>query len=247
MLSMHSNANCVVPIGTFEMTYVNHYDKDDIFFIKGVRLEANYQKMQIKVLEDLKGNMPEKDTIMIWGDAPPCISACRVDGFWECNDTLCLIIRKTSLLEREFCPDEWEWGDYFEKWDDYYEVLQSTYSIVCFSEGYITGYIYSVYEKTTVLFADFLDGISGMADVSVNQNVYVYPNPACSQLFINSQNGYYPVKAQIYNSAGIPVTDVTSPTKPIIELDVSNLTSGFYILYLTDVNGKRLTLNFMKQ
>jgi len=193
--------------------------------------------MQIKVLEDLKGNMPEKDTIIIW--EPLCLLAGRVDGFERAeNDTLCLFIYKGDPIgyNREDCEEPGE----------YYGVFACTYSIVCFSEDYITGYIYS-YEISTILFADFLDGISDIANIGFNQNTRIYPNPVNSHLFIDSQNGYYPVKAQIYNSIGMLVTNIISLNKPVLELDVSSLNSGFYIIQLTDNNNRSLTLNFMKQ
>jgi len=41
MFSAHSNADCGgTVVGTFKTTYINHYDKDGAFFIKGVVLKG---------------------------------------------------------------------------------------------------------------------------------------------------------------------------------------------------------------
>jgi hypothetical protein len=75
-----------------------------------------------------------------------------------------------------------------------------------------------------------------------NNSVVVYPNPAENWLYFNSNTALS--KAAIYNTVGSPIKEVGNVKDGI---DVSDLKSGVYMIWLTDVNGVTITSKFIKK
>ncbi|MCD7972292.1 MAG: hypothetical protein LUG18_06445 [Candidatus Azobacteroides sp.] len=115
-------------------------DQEEFFLIKGIKENAEGHGMQVKVLENIKGAIPD-ETITVWLDNGV---TCRI-GYaeaYEDGETLYLLLRKTDLSgnspESEEAP---------EKEEDYMPV-NCSYAIARFSEGYITGRLQSGEEET---------------------------------------------------------------------------------------------------
>jgi len=119
---------------SFKQTYLEHFQNDDFFLIKGVALDVNKHGREIKVIEDLKGNFTGKSSIFVWGTTGS--SSCgnnpdaRMDYItqYQKNDTLIMFVEKVQSnkkIERS--------GDY--------TTLNCFASVLKLSNGYVTGYI----------------------------------------------------------------------------------------------------------
>jgi len=120
----------------FKETYLRNFQKDDVFFIKGIALDASGHGRSIRVIKDLKGNFNGESTIFVWGNGfsnnPATICAYgRQDNIirYNKNDTLLIFIERTPCRDFEPAKD--------------YATLVGTRSIVRFSNGYVTGEINS--------------------------------------------------------------------------------------------------------
>jgi hypothetical protein len=69
----------------------------------------------------------------------------------------------------------------------------------------------------------------GIPQINANNTISIYPNPATDQLFIKTEN-IQPQTTTIYDVNGCIIK--TMPFKP--EIDVDNLSSGIYIIELTN-------------
>ena len=120
----------------FKETYLRNFQKDDIFFIKGVALDISGHGRNIRVIKDLKGNFRGRSTIFVWGNGfsnnPASICAYgRQDNItrYRENDTLLMFVERTPC--RDFEPA----GDY--------ATLVGKRSVVRLSNGYVIGEINS--------------------------------------------------------------------------------------------------------
>ena len=124
---------------TFKQTYLKYFQDDEVFLIKGVALNVDKHGREIKVIEDLKGNLEGKSSIFVWGMSST--SFCdnkgrqdlRLDDLtqYQENDTLVMFI--TNKVSENF---NWD----IERSNDY-KTLGACFSILKFSNGYVTGTI----------------------------------------------------------------------------------------------------------
>jgi hypothetical protein len=124
---------------TFTQTYLKYLQDDDVFFIKGVASDVNNHGREIKIIEDLKGNLVGKSSIFVWGQSST--SFCdnkrrqdlRLDDLtqYQKNDTLIMFIH--NKVTENF---NWE----IERSTDY-KTLGACASVLKLSNGYVTGYV----------------------------------------------------------------------------------------------------------
>ncbi|MFA6056971.1 MAG: T9SS type A sorting domain-containing protein [Taibaiella sp.] len=84
---------------------------------------------------------------------------------------------------------------------------------------------------------------TGISTISVGDSrVYLSPNPASNNLQVFADQSLHASHINIYDITGkhISLTKV-QPAKEIVDVDISNLASGLYMLRLTDDNGKMIT------
>lgn len=67
-------------------------------------------------------------------------------------------------------------------------------------------------------------------DISIHEDLTVYPNPACTELFISNNSGAKITDVKIYNQVGHRVMYQEKVSQP---LDVSALRSGIYVIEVT--------------
>ena len=122
---------------SFTENYLESFQNDEIFIIKGVVLDALFYGRNIKVIEDLKGNFADKSSIFVYGnnsdfDKYPIVVNERSDNFdrYHKGDTLIIIMEKVRRI----------YEGYIETCCDYATLVCAS-SIVNLSNDYITGYI----------------------------------------------------------------------------------------------------------
>jgi hypothetical protein len=132
MLSVYSYADCWER--SFKENYLNNFQKNEVFFIKGIALDVFEYGRTIKVVEDLKGNFTGESSIFIWGAGNPSgggcmtVERCDVITQYQKNDTLIILV---SPVTTENC---------FETFGDY-TTITCAYSILRLSNGFVSGYI----------------------------------------------------------------------------------------------------------
>ena len=125
---------------TFKDTYLKYFPNNEFFFIKGIALDVNKHGREIKIVEDLKGNLMGVSSIFVWGGSNTsfCGKKEQVDGRmdritqYNCNDTLIMFIQKAT---KRFSRDAERLSDY--------ATLQCYPSVLKLSNGYVNGYINS--------------------------------------------------------------------------------------------------------
>jgi hypothetical protein len=134
MLSMCLYADCREI--SFKENYLKYFQKDEVFFIKGIALDVFEYGRTIKVIEDLKGNFTGESSIFVWGAGNPpggkgCMSIERCDVItqYQKNDTLIMLVGPVAIKN---C---------FETFGDY-TTIPCAYSILKFSNGFVSGYIH---------------------------------------------------------------------------------------------------------
>ena len=140
ILSMYSNANCGW-VATFKENYLYYFQKDDIFFIKGVALDVFEYGRTIEVIEDLKGNFTGESSIFVWGGGnSPKDSGCiptneRMDHIelYQENDTLIMLVKSVTFECLEAISD--------------YTTITCGYSVLKLSNGFVTGEILPLEER----------------------------------------------------------------------------------------------------
>jgi hypothetical protein len=93
---------------------------------------------------------------------------------------------------------------------------------------------------------------TGMNDSQSDEQIefYIYPNPTTEEVTINySSNGSHPVRSEIFNNTGARlIYSFEEPSHPgmnTVNLNLSNLSSGIYIIRLQDghrSNAKKLVI-----
>ncbi|MGB0850391.1 MAG: T9SS type A sorting domain-containing protein [Bacteroidia bacterium] len=84
---------------------------------------------------------------------------------------------------------------------------------------------------------------TSVSTVNSNGSVKVYPNPASKILTISTKDGY---NGAIFDISGQKVMEVSAIAGQTI-IDVSDLTSGVYLLRLTDDSGVPVIVRWVKQ
>jgi hypothetical protein len=221
--------------------YAKH--STNVFFIKGVKLKTIYHGIQLKILEDFKQNL-QKDTIMVWCSDG---NSFRVENsaWYNDNDTLYMLITKTDL-EGNDPGDLNEIPDDLEKPNDYMPI-HCAYSILKYSNGFITGKISSIQQDTIISVLDFFNQLStGFNLPNSEWNIKLFPNPVCSELYISMNNNVgLPVTTKIYNNNGQLIQSSRAGTIEYV-VNTSYLTKGEYFIKIIDKSNKCLISKFVK-
>jgi len=125
---------------SFERTYLEHFENDDVFLVKGVAQDVYRHGRGIEIIEDLKGNFTWKPSIFVWGSTGVACATnstahlldARIDFItqYHKNDTLIMFVRNA---ERRFNRD-------IERSSDY-TVLRNYSSAVKLSNDTVRGFI----------------------------------------------------------------------------------------------------------
>ena len=228
---------------TFNSNYSSNYNSTDVFFIKGVKLKTVYHGIQIKILEDLKKNLNE-DTITVWCSDGNSFRVENSAWYYD-NDTLYMLIKKTDL-EGNDPGDLNEIPDDLEKPNDYMPI-HCAYSILKYSNGFITGKITSIQQDTTISVSDFFNQLStGFNLPNSERNIKIFPNPVSLELFITMNNNVgLPLTTEIYNNQGQLIQSSRNEAIEYV-VNTSNLSKGTYIVKIIDNNNKCLFNKFIK-
>ena len=85
-------------------------------------------------------------------------------------------------------------------------------------------------------------------DFFVENNIMYYPNPAVDRLFVANLENLSIRQVVIFNLAGQALEQVINgKDQSLLEINVSNLTSGLYVLSLVTEDGKVSSRKFMKK
>jgi len=143
------NQTCTSILGlcrdnAFKQTYLSNFLNEDIIIIKGIAFDVREHGRNIKVIEDLKGNLGEKTSIFVWGaggcDFSTCVASYgrqEIFAQYEKTDTLIMILKK---IDKVCCGIE-KPGDF--------ATLTCQHSVLNFSNGNVTGKINIFEQKST--------------------------------------------------------------------------------------------------
>ncbi len=90
---------------------------------------------------------------------------------------------------------------------------------------------------------NIINSIDNQSNNSIS-NVILFPNPVHSRIFINIKEAFNISRAVIYDIYGNVMIDALEDD--IEFLDVSNLKSGLYFLFIKDKVGRKVTRSFVK-
>jgi len=118
----------------------------EVYIIKGIVLDEFEYGLNIKLIEDLKGNFPKNiNTFRVWGSNTPFNSILnRVDDliWYDKDDTLIMLLTPTQDLSHMHMeqPDEMKqiWLEIYED----YAILPCTFSCLKLSDNYVSGNIF---------------------------------------------------------------------------------------------------------
>ena len=168
MLSMYSYADC--PAISFKENYLSNFQKNEVFFIKGVALNVFEYGRTIEVIEDIKGNFTDKSFVFVWGGGVPsggsyCPISERSDNitYYNENDTLIMLVGKTY----QRCDGG------IENPEDYV-TPSCALTVLKLSNGYVTGYI-SPWEDA-VLWEELQKELQTLYDPAAIQSVKIKNN-----------------------------------------------------------------------
>jgi hypothetical protein len=138
----NSAADC--HLASFLENFSDNFNKEDVYFIKGVASKLkHYGGLNIKLVEDLKGNFPkEVATFTAWGGynpSPGNTTLERLDNFsiYKNQDTLLMLLTPSTI---------WKYSSEPEKKGDYTSI-QCAYSVLKLSGGYVIGFIIPELER----------------------------------------------------------------------------------------------------
>ena len=96
--------------------------------------------------------------------------------------------------------------------------------------------------------ADLTGFTTSVTDLFVENNILYYPNPAREVLYIANLNDLPVRNLVIFNLSGQALQRIVNPANnSILEVNLSNLTSGMYILTLVDERGNVSSRKFVKE
>jgi len=239
MLSTHSNACCEKVI-LFKENYLDNFQKDEVFFIKGVALDVFEYGRTIKVIEDLKGNLVDESYIFVWGagrpsDGRPYLPTLRMEDMlsYNENDTLIMLLTKPYVREEGI-----------ETSDDY-ATFPCSFSVLKLSNGLVTGYIYTplnpdiLYEENIVSWKELqkeLLNSTAIQSVETNDTIYQWNGTI---FFENTENKA--IKLLFYDLSGKLAHEATTTSnsyRPPI------LTKNIFICEI-NINDKLHTIKYI--
>jgi len=119
---------------------VTEYAKcSNVYIIKGIAMNAYEYGLDIRLVEDLKGNFPKNvSTFILWGGGNPFLCNNRPDDLrmYDNQDILIMLIIPSRNLS-EMIPPEYTW---LENPEDY-TTIACTSSVLKLSDGYVIGHI----------------------------------------------------------------------------------------------------------
>jgi len=125
-------------LASFLVNYSENYKKADVYFIRGIATKLKHEGgLNIKLIEDLKGNFPKNvTTITVWGGYNPGqgkMTIERLDNFsiYKNQDMLLMLLTPSTI---------WKYNSEPEKKGDY-ATIGCAYSVLKLSNGYVTGVI----------------------------------------------------------------------------------------------------------
>ena len=208
IFSIHSKASCDEEI-SFKENYSKNFQKDKVFFIKGVALEVYEYGRTIKVVEDLKGNFYDEPFIFVWGGGFPSegsgfigIETNRSDVItWhQENDTLIMLLGRPIVFEEGIETS----GDY--------ATMECTFSVLKLSNGFVTGCIsppFTTYQCMDVTMP--WEELQMLLTTNVIQSTYVKNNvyQQNGTIFFENPEGKT-VKLLFYDLSGKLVHEITT-------------------------------------
>jgi len=139
------NMNCAV--NSFMEGVSNHSSDNNYYIIKGIVLGKSGYGLNIRLVEDLKGNFPKnRTTFIVWGDDNfkyNKFETNRLDDLTLYNNQDVLIMLLTPTRDLSHMNMGYTW---FERPNDYC-TLSCTHSVVKLSDDYVTGFILPYEEK----------------------------------------------------------------------------------------------------
>jgi hypothetical protein len=121
------------------------YGDKEIFFIMGEVQEVVGYSNQINILEDLKGNYKDKFSVTVWGeDLDNILESNLLDNLscYNAGDTLVMLMTPRTPI----------WNGIKQTGD--FETITCCYSVLKYSNGYVTGYIRELQGCETMLWSD---------------------------------------------------------------------------------------------
>ena len=140
-------------------------NNSNVYIIKGIVLDKIEYGLNVKLVEDLKGNFPENvNTFIAWGDGIPFIESDRPDKLtlYNNHDTLIMLLTPTFDLSCMMPPGH----TWFEKPEDY-TTLACICSVLKLSDGNVTVDILANYE--TMLYDDFKTKLNELLIIKLNR------------------------------------------------------------------------------
>ena len=122
------------------------------------------------------------------------------------------------------------------------------------------GFVGNTYEEELAFFKDYIAtranwidaNLPGICDLSVNSiseenDIDVYPNPSKENLFIGSSNLLKSI--EIYDQTGKVISTIDLSNAPLksIQISLTTLNSGVYLLKITQIDERVSQRRFVKQ
>ena len=122
------------------------------------------------------------------------------------------------------------------------------------------GFVGNTYEEDLAFFKDYIAtranwidaNLPGICDLSVNSiseenDIDVYPNPSKENLFIGSSNLLKSI--EIYDQTGKVISTIDLSNAPLksIQISLTTLNSGVYLLKITQIDDRVSQRRFVKQ
>jgi len=84
-------------------------------------------------------------------------------------------------------------------------------------------------------------------DLVINSGITVGPNPSTGKYNVTFNSGFSPVQYDIINTNGNAVKSVKVVSAKNLQLDITSMPAGLYLLRLTDKSGKTEMLKLVKE
>ena len=238
MLSVYSYADCSET--SFKENYLKNFQKNEVFFIKGVALDVFEYGRTIKVIEDLKGNYTGESSIFVWGTGFPSnvseFEACMTVERWDIitqyqeNDTLLILV---SPVVFENCLETF--GDY--------ATITCAYSVLKLLNGFVTGYIHpwgDLWGETTMPWEELQELLLNSTEiqsVKIKNNIYQQNGTI---FFENLENKV--VKLSFYDLSGKLIHEAITTSNSYHPV----LTGNIFVCKI-NINDKLHTIKYIVQ
>jgi hypothetical protein len=84
-------------------------------------------------------------------------------------------------------------------------------------------------------------------DSQINPDITVAPNPSAGKFNVSFNGGFSPVQYDILTTSGLAVKSAKVVSAKTLQLDITAMPAGLYLLRLTDRNGKKELLRLIKE